>query len=208
MLKIEVFGDSALLITTVQPAQLALALRNAHLFGVIDVVAGLETVTVLFDLAQTNSRQLRRQINRLQLSLQALPTPRIQRIPICYDGIDLAEVAERCQLTITQVIDLHSSAEYRVAMVGFLPGFPYLDGLPAALHLPRRATPRAKVAAGSVAIANDQTGIYPQSSPGGWHILGTTPLRLFDPQVEPPALLNAGDLVYFEPISERMRDEG
>lgn len=199
MLKIELFGDSALLITTPQPAQLTLALRHARLRGVVDVVAGLATVTVLFDLRLTNARQVRRQIHRLQSSQSALPTPTIHRIPICYDGIDLAEVAERCQLTIDQVIALHSSAEYRVAMVGFLPGFPYLDGLPAALHLPRRATPRAKVAAGSVAIANDQTGIYPQSSPGGWHILGTTPLRLFDPQADPPALLNVGDVVYFEP---------
>ncbi|GAA5530599.1 5-oxoprolinase subunit PxpB [Herpetosiphon gulosus] len=199
MLKIELFGDSALLITAPQPTQLGLVLRNACLFGVIDVVAGLETVTVLFDLRLTNARQVRRQIQRLQLSQQTLPTPSIHRIPIRYDGVDLAEVAERCQLTINQVIELHSSAEYRVAMVGFLPGFPYLDGLPVALHLPRRTTPRAKVAAGSVAIANDQTGIYPQSSPGGWHILGTTPLRLFDSRADPPALLNAGDLVYFDP---------
>ncbi|MFD3166413.1 5-oxoprolinase subunit PxpB [Herpetosiphon sp. NSE202] len=204
MLKIEIFGDSALLITTAQPAQLALALRNAQLFGVLDVVAGLETVTVVFNLAKTNARQVRRGIHRLHVTQQTLPTPTIHRIPLRYDGIDLAEVAERCSLNIEQVIALHSQAEYRVAMVGFLPGFPYLDGLPAALHLPRRATPRAKVAAGSVAIANDQTGIYPQSSPGGWHILGTTPLRLFDPQASPPALLNAGDIVYFE----RMKDEG
>ncbi|MBM7842212.1 5-oxoprolinase subunit PxpB [Herpetosiphon giganteus] len=204
MLKIELFGDSALLITTAQPAQLALTLRNAQLFGVLDVVAGLETVTVVFNVAKTNARQVRRSIHRLQVTQQTLPTPTIHRIPIRYDGIDLAEVAERCQLTVNQVIELHASAEYRVAMVGFLPGFPYLDGLPAALHLPRRATPRAKVAAGSVAIANDQTGIYPQSSPGGWHILGTTPLHLFDSTASPPALLNAGDIVYFE----NMKDEG
>jgi KipI family sensor histidine kinase inhibitor len=118
---------------------------------------------------------------------------------MCYDGEDLAEVAQRTGRAVDEVLRLHAGAEYTVRMLGFLPGFPYLDGLPEALRLPRLGTPRLAVPAGSVAIAEGQCGIYPVQSPGGWRILGRTDLVLFDPRRDPPALLAPGDRVRFLP---------
>lgn len=129
---------------------------------------------------------------------------RFVEIPVCYDGEfgpDLADVARHTGLSVEEVIARHSAVEYRVHCLGFAPGFPYLGGLPPELATPRRATPRQGVPAGSVAIGGAQTGIYPQSSPGGWNVIGRTPLRLFDADREPPALLKAGDRVRFRPIT-------
>jgi len=121
-------------------------------------------------------------------------------IPVCYDGPDLEEVAAGVGLTADEVIALHSGADYTVAAVGFSPGFPYLSGLPDRLNVPRRQTPRLAVPAGSVAIAGGQAGIYPFTSPGGWHVLGRTGATLFDPALSPPALLSPGDRVRFVPV--------
>jgi len=121
-------------------------------------------------------------------------------IPVCYDGTDLEEIAEQVGLSTDEVIALHSGADYTVAAVGFSPGFPYLSGLPERLNVPRRKTPRLAVPAGSVAIAGGQAGIYPFTSPGGWHVLGRTGVTLFDPALTPPALLTAGDRVRFVPV--------
>lgn len=132
------------------------------------------------------------------------PTPRTVEVPVCYDGSlapDLADVADRCSLTAAEVVALHCGAEYAVAFVGFSPGFPYLTGLPERLNVPRHDSPRPRVAAGSVAIAGDQAGIYPHATPGGWRILGRTPLRLFDSGAASPALLALGDRIRFTPIS-------
>lgn len=118
-------------------------------------------------------------------------------IPVRYGGADLPKIAERLQLAEKEVIRLHSETIYTVFMVGFLPGFPYLGPLPEALCLPRRVTPRLRVPAGSVAIAGAQTGIYPQASPGGWHLLGHTDYPLFDPSQNPPARLQPGMRVRF-----------
>ena len=129
---------------------------------------------------------------------------RLVEIPVCYEpdyGIDLEAVAEHCRLLPKEVVKQHASARYEVRCVGFTPGFPYLAGLPAQLAMPRRSTPRTAVPAGSVAIGGTQTGIYPLSSPGGWNIIGRTPLRLFDPEREPAALLQPGDRVRFRVIS-------
>ena len=131
-------------------------------------------------------------------------------IPVCYGGEfgpDLREVAEHAQLAEADVIALHSAGEYRVAMLGFAPGFPYLLGLDARLHMPRRANPRTRVAAGSVAIGGAQTGIYPRELPGGWRLIGRTPLALFDAQRDPPALLAPGQRVRFRSISSASVDE-
>lgn len=127
-------------------------------------------------------------------------SPQLVEIPVRYDGEDLPEVAERLHLAEKEVVRLHSEAIYTVFMVGFLPGFPYLGPLPEALRLPRRDTPCLRVPAGSVAIAGVQTGIYPQASPGGWHLLGHTDFHLFDPSQEPPARLQPGMQVRFIPI--------
>jgi KipI family sensor histidine kinase inhibitor len=194
-------GDQALLVTCASPLALAAALDHAELAGVVDRVPAKETLLVVFDPDQISAARLRRQIRSLPIRPVAEQPAREHIIPLSYDGPDLAEVAERCGLTTAELITRHSGAVYRVALIGFLPGFPYLDGLPPELHLPRRATPRPQVPAGSVAIAGPQTGIYPQPSPGGWHLLGATAARLFDPARWPPALLSAGDIVRFEPVA-------
>lgn len=124
----------------------------------------------------------------------------VVKIPVQYGGEygpDLAEVADRLQLSEKEVIRLHSETIYTVFMIGFLPGFPYLGLLPPKLELPRRGTPRLRVPAGSVAIAGQQTGIYPQASPGGWHLIGRTDIRLFDAAQQPPARLQPGMRVQF-----------
>lgn len=131
---------------------------------------------------------------------------RDQEIPVCYGGIygpDLIEVARHLDLPIDQVIARHAAACYHVAMIGFAPGFPYLLGLDPALMMPRRSDPRQRVPAGSVAIGGAQTGIYPTELPGGWQLLGRTPLRLFDVTAATPSLLAAGDRVRFRAIDEQ-----
>ncbi|MET1248494.1 5-oxoprolinase subunit PxpB [Sporolactobacillus sp. STCC-11] len=129
---------------------------------------------------------------------------RVVHIPVCYGqdfGPDLEEVAAIHHFSTNEVIERHSAPKYLVYMLGFAPGFPFLGGLPEALATPRRATPRLKIAAGSVGIAGKQTGAYPLDSPGGWQIIGRTPVPLFTPKSDPPTLLSAGDLVKFDPIS-------
>jgi inhibitor of KinA len=124
-------------------------------------------------------------------------------IPVCYGeelGPDLLDVAERAGLAPSDVITLHASVTYRVYMVGFSPGFPYMGMVPDRIAAPRLPTPRRQVAAGSVGMAGNQTGIYPQPSPGGWRIIGRTPVRLFDLRRPKPCLINAGDQVQFVPI--------
>lgn len=130
--------------------------------------------------------------------------PRVVEVPVCYGGEfgpDLARVAAQAKLPPEEVIKRHSKAEYLVHLIGFAPGFPYLGGLPKELHTPRHAKPRMTVPPGSVAIAGDQTGIYPLATPGGWNLIGRTPLRVFRPEQNPPALLAAGDRVRFRVIT-------
>jgi KipI family sensor histidine kinase inhibitor len=125
------------------------------------------------------------------------------RVPVCYENSfapDLGEVANRTGLAPSEVVARHSGPSYHVYMLGFLPGFPYLGDLPRELALPRRANPRLRVPAGSVSIATTLTAIYPYESPGGWHLIGATPVRLFDPARSRPALLEPGDEVQFQPI--------
>ena len=125
---------------------------------------------------------------------------RFVEIPVVYNGEDLGEVAQRTGLAVDEVIKCHSGRDYRVWMLGFAPGFPYLGVLDEVLHLPRRDSPRACIAAGSVAIAGAQTGIYPSESAGGWHVLGRTVRRMFDPERPEPVLLRPGDSVRFVPV--------
>lgn len=131
-------------------------------------------------------------------------TPEVIHIPVCYGGEygeDLDAVAARNGLTSEEVIAIHSSAAYTVYMLGFAPGFPYLGGMPRAIAAPRKASPRPFIPAGSVGIAGEQTGIYPLATPGGWQLIGRTPLALFLPEQSPPARLRAGQVVKFVPIS-------
>ncbi len=136
---------------------------------------------------------------------EELPASRLVEIPVRYGGEfgpDLDDVARYHDLTPRRIVELHASAEYEVSFVGFATCFPYLAGLRAELATPRLAAPRKHVAAGSVAIAGSQAGVYPLASPGGWRVIGRTPLRLFDPVGEPPPVLRMGDRVRFVPIEE------
>ena len=119
-------------------------------------------------------------------------------IPVVYDGDDLDEVAAAADMSVDEVVAAHVGATYEVAFCGFAPGFGYLIGLPAQLHLPRRVTPRTRVPAGSIAIAAEYSAVYPRESPGGWHLLGSTPQSLFDVDRDPPSLLQPGTIVRFE----------
>ena len=133
----------------------------------------------------------------------------IVTIPVCYDiefGPDLQEVANHAKIPTREVIRLHSSTTYRVHFLGFTPGFAYLGGLPETLHVPRLATPRKHVPAGSVAVAGSQAGIYPVDSPGGWRLIGRTPVRIFDPDATQPTRLKPGDLVEFSAIDRATFD--
>jgi inhibitor of KinA len=149
-------------------------------------------------------RLLRRQ-GRLPLSdYIKLRASRPIEIPVCYDpefGFDLDRVAEHTKLSEREIIDLHSTSEYRVACIGFVPGFTFLAGLPKNLATPRRDVPRKEIPAGSVGIGGAQTGIYPLRSPGGWNLIGRTPLKLFDSIKDPPTLLCPGDRVRFRAIT-------
>ena len=125
-------------------------------------------------------------------------------IPVCYDsefGFDLDRVAEHTKLSEREIVDVHSSREYRVACIGFVPGFTFLAGLPKNLATPRRDAPRKEIPPGSVGIGGAQTGIYPLRSPGGWNLIGRTPLKLFDPSKNPPTLLQPGDRVRFRAVT-------
>jgi inhibitor of KinA len=137
-------------------------------------------------------------------SARSLPSRTVE-VPVCYDntfGPDLESVAAHNGITAEEAIRLHSTPQYLVYFLGFAPGFPYLGELPAQLVTPRLSTPRVKIPAGSVAIGGSQTGIYPVSTPGGWRIIGRTPLKLFQPDREPPVLLQMGDIVQFNPVTK------
>jgi inhibitor of KinA len=198
----EAAGDAA----TIEALRAAVAgLATANLPGVVDVAAASATVTLVFDPTMTSVGTLGPLVEHLlrARSERPAPAPRAVSLPVCYGGAhgpDLDAVAEHTGLDPNTVIRLHTNARYRVAMIGFLPGFPYLVGLPAALAMPRLAEPRMQVPAGAVGIAGDRTGVYPLASPGGWRIIGRTPLPLFHPDRDPPTLLAAGDIVRFTPI--------
>lgn len=178
----------------------ASAVRGADLPAVIELVPGAVALSILYDPAEATFRELS---DRILLVLAtddgaaALAAGRRIEIPVSYDGPDLADVARRTGLSVSEVIERHTAVEYEVALLGFVPGFGYLGPLDPRLVLPRRETPRARVPAGSVAIAGAQTGIYPAETPGGWHLIGRTTARMFDPARDPPSLLAVGDRVTF-----------
>jgi inhibitor of KinA len=180
------------------------SLRSSGLPGVVETVPTFRSLMVHYDPVATTRADLEHAITSL---LDRLPdlraTATLWRVPVCYEGSfapDLGEVANRTGLAPSEVVALHSGIPYHVYMLGFLPGFPYMGDLPHELALSRRADPRLRVPAGSVSIATTLTAIYPYESPGGWHLIGVTPIRLFDPARSRPALLAPGDRVLFEPV--------
>jgi KipI family sensor histidine kinase inhibitor len=179
---------------------LAAALKKRR--DVRHAVAGHASVTVQFDPDQVTHEALAAAIRRLATRRPPMEEPgRLHRIPVVYDGPDLGSVAADLGLSTQRVVELHGTPIYRAFLVGFVPGWAYLGPLSDELVLPRRATPRTQVPAGSVAIAGRQTGIYPLASPGGWHLIGRTSVRLFLPDSDPPSLFRAGDRVKFFAVS-------
>ncbi len=232
-MRIEPLGDSALIVRVADEfardpeaslSEVLAALRAlevAAIPGVIELAPAYTTVAIFFDparVAQDEITQppfdsLRAKIESVLKNRSANRTTKIESaaidVPVCYEGEfapDLAEVARSAGLSEDEVVRRHSSANYRVTCVGFTPGFPFLSGLPAELATPRHATPRKEIPAGTVGIGGAQTGIYPRKSPGGWNLIGRTPLRLFDVQREPPALFQAGDRVRLRRISREEFD--
>lgn len=181
---------------------LALAIEKAALSGVIEVVPTYRSLTIYYDPLSLSLAALRREVERLLERLEEipLPPPRLVTIPTVYGGEygpDLAFVARHCGLTEEEVIRLHTRPTYHVYMLGFTAGYAYLGGMPKRLTTPRLPSPRLRVPAGSVGIGGNQTGVYPVESPGGWRLIGRTPLTLFDPAWEVPVLIQPGDQVKF-----------
>lgn len=206
-------GETAVVLELEPPVTLAsqkriwrLAQRVVELPNIVDVIPGMNNVTVVLADPQERALDAIEQLQRWWEESEALePESRFIEIPVVYGGAagpDLPVVAEHSRLSERQVVELHASTEYVVWFLGFQPGFPYLGGLPETLHTPRRAEPRLSVPAGSVGIGGEQTGIYPLATPGGWQLIGQTPLALFNPDNNDPVLLRPGDRVRFIPQKE------
>ncbi len=190
-------GDEA----NLAAVSLARELREAREVGFLDAVAGARTLLVVFDPDRLTLGRLVPLVERLTGDGPKVEeSSRVLRIPVVYDGEDLAELAAARGMTETELARRHAAGRYRVAFVGFAPGFAYLSGLPSELAAARLSTPRPRVPAGSVAIGGPWTGIYPAASPGGWRLIGRSSVRLFDALADPPALLAPGDRVEFESV--------
>lgn len=217
--RIDAVGDRCMLIglgdtvdpeTSLRVFALVRRLKEQPIRGVRDIVPAFTTVALHFQpelLGDAPFESLRALVlERLErpFETQQLAARTIE-VPMCYGGElgpDLEDVATQRGLSVEQVIDLHLQSPHRVYMLGFAPGFPFIGGLDPALVMPRRASPRTRIPPGSVAIARDQTCIYPLETPGGWNLIGRTPVRLFDPNANPPCLLAPGDSVRFVRIDE------
>jgi KipI family sensor histidine kinase inhibitor len=197
-----VFGETMTAASGREVRSLHAWLRDDPEPGIVDLHPAYATLLVRYDPLRCDPDALARAIERRLGSLASRPEPAVRsfEIPVRYgggDGPDLAEVARATGLPDDEVVARHAGAAYEVRFIGFSPGFPYLAGLPDRLHVKRRAAPRTRVPAGSVAIAGAQAGIYPVASPGGWHVIGRTEFVLFDPGRDRPATLTPGDRIRF-----------
>jgi inhibitor of KinA len=192
-------------------ASITRAREAGALPGLVETMPTFRSLTVFYDPLATSRQRIESQLRPLLAAAPAenAAAGRHWRLPVCYEGDaapDLAEAARATGLSESEVVALHSGVDYRVYMLGFLPGFPFMGDLPEPLHLPRRTQPRVRVPAGSVAIATGLTAIYPWESPGGWHLLGRCPLPLFDAHRPAPSLLSPGDRVRFVPVPRAEHD--
>ncbi|WP_026677372.1 5-oxoprolinase subunit PxpB [Fictibacillus gelatini] len=216
-------GDSGMIVNmgeeidrkTLEKVTALSAYLEEHPFdGMTEYVPGFTTVAVFYDPIKIYNQSINEfpyeaVVKTLKQILSKLSTrkqseSRVVDIPVCYGGKfgpDLKEVANHAGLTPEEVVRIHSGTEYMVYMIGFAPGFPYLGGMDERLAVPRRPSPRVSIPVGSVGIGGKQTGVYPIESPGGWQLIGKTPIKLFRPEEDQPSLLRAGDVVRFQPIS-------
>jgi inhibitor of KinA len=210
-------GDSAIIIQfdnsiTLETAQrvsvLADRLHKYSFPGMVEYATAFTTVTVYYNPLLLSYKEACSTLEQILSDLKDTPvgTPRTVEIPVCYGGEfgpDLEFVAKHNGLTVDEVVQIHSGVEYRVYMIGFAPGFPYLGGMSERIETPRRSSPRLRIPAGTVGIAGMQTGVYPIETPGGWQLVGRTPEALFRPNESSPSLLQAGDIIRFRPISRK-----
>jgi inhibitor of KinA len=229
-LQINYLGDHALLVSIhssvseetmayiIQITAVCKSLKSSHPW-IKDIIPAYQTVTVVFDIATYYLHQTTEPLfvfKKLLLANLEDATPikntlknKIIQVPVCYEqdfGIDLAKMAELKNTTIDEIIQIHSSEIYSVYCLGFMPGFAYMGNLPEKIQMARHPAPRAKVLAGSVGIAGPQTGVYPMDSPGGWQIIGRTPIKIFDPNPAQLALFQTGDRVQFYSIDRKTFD--
>jgi inhibitor of KinA len=219
--RIEPAGDAALRVELPARVDVAISARITAMGETVrsrwtdvvkDAVVGYHTLTVYFDPLRVDGRWLEEQL--AMIASDTVVSPEASQghveIPVCYGGDlgpDLADVARSAGCSEQEIVDLHTSRDYRVFVVGFVPGFGYMGPVDPRLALPRRRTPRTRVPAGSVALAGGQTGIYPMETPGGWHLIGRTPVRPFDESRAQPVLFRPGDTVRFRSMSRRDYDE-
>lgn len=213
---IKIAGDSSLLIefgNVINPevnakvAATVSMIRDQHIEGVVDMIPTYCSLLINYDVRIVRYEELRKRIEALLTTdIQgSARKKRVYEIPVCYGGEygpDLAFIAENAGISEEEVIKIHTSTDYLIYMLGFLPGFTYLGGLDERIHTPRLSNPRLKIPAGSVGIGGSQTGIYPLDSPGGWQLMGKTPVKTYDPMREVPILVEAGEYIRFVPVDE------
>ena len=216
--QIQLLGDHAIVykintgqLKDIDPNLLAFTqfVTNEQINGIKDIILAYDTLTLVYDILHFDSNPflfahtILEAFNASKKSLNAIENKSIIEIPVCYDaslGIDLQNAVKASNCSINELIQQHSDKIYTVYCLGFLPGFAYMGDVPNAIQLPRHPSPRSKVLAGSVGIAGKQTGIYPMNSPGGWQIIGRTPIKIFDPTSTTLTLFKAGDQIKFKPI--------
>ena len=220
-LKILTAGDSSVLIefgseispeVNAKTTALVRLLKEQPTDGIVDMIPSFCALLVNYNPRVISYKAIRKRLSELAaLDVQAAEqSARLFQIPVCYGGDygpDINYVAEQAGINVQEVIDIHSSRDYLIYMLGFMPGFPYLGGLDERIHTPRLSTPRVSIPMGSVGIGGAQTGIYPLNSPGGWQLIGQTPIKTYDPKREVPILFNAGDYIRFVPVSEKQFDQ-
>ena len=214
--KILTAGDSSVLIqfgNTIDPeinyriSATVQMMREQHIVGVTDIIPAFCSLLINYDPRVITFAEIKERMEGiLKMEIKAgAKRKKVYEIPVCYGGEygpDIQNIADHAGLSVEEVIDIHTSRDYLIYMLGFLPGFTYLGGLDERIHTPRLANPRIKIAAGSVGIGGSQTGIYPMDSPGGWQLMGLTPVKTYDPEREIPILVEGGDYVRFGGIDE------
>ena len=223
--KIMTAGDSSILIqfgNAIDPdinAKIAATvqlMKEQHIEGVVDIIPAFCSLLINYDPRVISYDEMKTRMEKI-LSVEIAAGARkkkVYEIPVCYGGEfgpDLSTIAEHAGLSEQEVINIHSSTDYLIYMLGFLPGFTYLGGLDERIHTPRLANPRIRIPAGSVGIGGSQTGIYPMDSPGGCQLMGMTPVKTYDPDREVPILVEAGDYIRFIPVDraeyDRIKEE-
>lgn len=184
-----------------------LSIEVMELHGIVEVVPTYRSLMIHYNPLKVDYYELLNSLKKIEKNLDniVLPAPEVIEIPTLYGGDwgpDIEYIARYNNITVEEVVEIHTSKEYLIFMLGFTPGFPYLGGMDKRIAVPRLQTPRTRIPGGSVGIAGEQTGIYPVSSPGGWQLIGKTPVKLFDPIKEKPILLKSGNYIKFKSINE------